>query len=325
MKPSIPEPQLEKTTCLLCGSMHSTLYQEGADYFMRLPGTFYLVRCASCRLLYQNPRPPLDGIDHYYPDHYGSYSSTHVGLYAHPGLAGWLIRRAQHHRCRLLDQAVVAAPNQTRRLLDVGCASGLFLEAMQHYSGWQVEGVELNQQAAQITSKRLGIPVFAGPLEAARFPDATFDAITLWDVLEHLHDPMTSLRELRRILKPGGALFVRVPNAASYVAKGCGRYWSGYDLPRHMTAFTPRTLSHVLQQTGFDRLVCRYASGSYIAALHSLRFALDNSTFNAERAALIHRLLLHPFVRATVCLPTRLADQVFGGSNMEVLVLAHET
>lgn len=326
MKPSIPEqqPTLEKTTCLLCGSTQSTPYQEGADYFMRLPGTFYLVRCVSCGLLYQNPRPSLDEIDHYYPNQYGSYSSAHAGLYARPGLAGWLIRRAQHYRCRLLHQAVSTASHQTKRLLDVGCASGLFLEAMQYYAGWQVEGVELNQQAAHATSERLGIPVFAGPLEAANFPDATFDAITLWDVLEHLHDPVASLRELRRILKPGGALFVRVPNAASYVARGCGRYWSGYDLPRHMTSFTPRTLSQMLRQTGFNRLVCRYSSGSYIAALHSLRFALDNSTFDSEWAALIHRILLHPFVRAVAWLPTRLADQILGGSNMEVLVLAHE-
>ena len=327
MKQSIldQQPVLEKTTCPLCNSAQHTPYQDGPDYFMQLPGTFYLVRCVGCGLLYQNPRPPLDEIARYYPDQYGSYSSAQAGLYARSGLAGRLIRRAQHHRCRLLDQAVVAAPNQTKRLLDVGCASGLFLEAMQHYPGWQVEGIELNQRAAQATSERLGIPVFAGPLEAAHFPDDTFDAVTLWDVLEHLHDPLASLRELRRILKPGGALFVRVPNAASYVAKGCGRYWSGYDLPRHMTSFTPRTLAQALRQTGFDRLVCRYASGSYIAALHSLRFALDNSTFDAERAALIHRILLHPFVRAAAWLPTRLADQIFGGSNMEVLVLAHET
>jgi SAM-dependent methyltransferase len=291
---------------------------------MRLPGTFYLSQCVSCGLQFQNPRPPLATMDRYYPDQYGSYSSAQVGLRAQRGAAGWLARRAQNRRCRMIDTAVPMQPGQGRRLLDVGCASGLFLEAMQAYPGWQVEGVELNETAARATSERLGVPVFAGPFEQARYPDATFDAITLWDVLEHLHDPATSLRELRRILKPNGALFVRVPNAASYVARLCGRHWSGYDLPRHMTLFTPRTLSRMLGEAGFDRLVARFSSGSYIAALHSLRFFFDDGHVNPEFGVRVHRVLLHPAARAIAWAPFALADRVAGGSNLEVLVLSSQ-
>jgi 2-polyprenyl-3-methyl-5-hydroxy-6-metoxy-1,4-benzoquinol methylase len=264
----------------------------------------------------------LEEIARYYPDHYGSYGSAQEGLAVRRGLMRWVIRRGLHKRCRLLDRNVPPTPGRPRRLLDVGCASGLFLEAMQEYPGWQVEGVELNRTAAHVTSARLGVPVFAGPLEQAHYADASIDAVTLWDVLEHLHDPLASLRELRRILRPGGALFVRVPNAASYVARGCGRYWSGYDLPRHMTLFTPTTLQQALAKAGFDRPLVRYSSGSYLAALHSLRFAMDAGRVSPARAARIHRWLLHPVVRALAWLPFTVADRLAAGSNLEVLALA---
>jgi len=316
---SIAEPNVETVVCPLCESDRFRVERGGPDYFMHLPGTFQLVRCAACGLLYQNPRPPLSEIGRYYPDHYGSYGSAQAGLRTRSGLMGWIIRRGQNKRCRLLDRTVLPVAGQPRRLLDVGCASGLFLEAMQHYPGWQVEGVELNETAARTTAARLGVPVFAGPLEHARYPGASFDAVTLWDVLEHLHDPLASLRELRRITRPGGVIFVRVPNAASYVARLCGRYWSGYDLPRHMTLLTPATLRRALVQAGFERTLLSYSSGSYLAALHSLRFAMDDGRLSPRRAEAIHRALLHPVARALAWLPCALADHVADGSNLEVM------
>jgi len=112
---------------------------------------------------------------------------------------------------------------------------------------------------------------------------------------------------------------VRIPNAASYVARLCGRYWSGYDLPRHMTLFTPTTLRRALAQAGFNQIVCSYSSGSYLAALHSLRFAMDDGMVSPQGAAAIHRVLLHPIARALVWPPVRLADWIASGSNLEVL------
>jgi SAM-dependent methyltransferase len=314
-----PELIVETVACRLCGSTRYRNERSGPDYFMRLPGVFHLVRCEHCGLLYQNPRPPLSDIGRYYPDHYGSYGSAQAGLRTQSGLMGWVIRRGMNKRCRLIDRAVPALAGRPRRHLDVGCASGLFMEALQSH-GWQVEGVELNETAARTTSARLGVPVFVGPFEEADYPDASFDAVTMWDVLEHLHDPLASLRELRRIVRPGGVLFVRVPNAASYVARLCGRYWVGYDLPRHMVVFTPKTLKRALAQAGFEQIVCTYTSGSYLVVLHSLRFAMDDGLVSPQRAAAIHRVLLHPVSRALVWLPFRLADRVAGGSTLEMLV-----
>lgn len=317
---AMTEPTLEAlAACPLCGGGAFAERLSGPDYFMKLPGTFRLVECRDCGLLFQNPRPPLSEIERYYPNSYGSYDRARSGIKAQRGLMRRVIERGQGSRCRLIDRMVPGGP---RRLLDVGCASGLFLETMQGYSRWQVEGVELNRAAAEATAERLGIPVFAGPLEAAEYPAATFDAITLWDVLEHLHDPLASLRELRRILKPGGLVMLRVPNADSYVATLCRRYWSGYDLPRHMTLFNAATLEAMLTRAGFGPPQVQYTSGSYLAALHSLRWALDDGRLPPERAARIHRSLLHPLVRLAVRAPFLAADRFVGGSNLEVVVTA---
>ena len=305
--------------CPLCGEPGAAPLLTGRDLMHRLPGQFPLMRCQGCGLRYQNPRPGPAAIAAFYPDSYGSYASASAGLSARRGLAGALVRRAQFGRVRRLERAVAALPSQPRRLLDIGCASGLFLEAAQR-RGWAVAGVELNVRAAEAVSVRLGVPVFAGPFERARYPDAAFDAVTLWDVLEHLHDPLAALREVRRVLRPGGALFVRVPNAASYVARLCGGYWSGYDLPRHLTHFTPRTLARALRAAGFIELVTLYGSGSTIGALHSLRFWLDDGRLPPGQAAALHRALSHPALRAVLLPPTALADRLLGGSNLEVLV-----
>ncbi len=319
-----PETTFEHVPCLLCGSTSQHVVHQGPDYGEHLPGTFTLVRCAACGMLFQNPRPTRAAIGRFYPDDYSAYGSAQGGLRARRGLLGWVTRRGMERRCRLLDKAVPARPGPARRLLDVGSGGGMFLEAMQLHGGWQVEGLEPNERAARATAERLGVPVFQGSLERSAYPDAAFDAVTLWDVLEHLHDPLASLRELRRILRPGGALFVRVPNAGSYVRALCGRYWVGYDLPRHLSVFTPATLRRTLAAAGFARVARRYTSGSYLYLIHSLRFALDDGRLPPERAAAIHRRLFHPLARAAALPPLALADRLAGGSALELLALAPE-
>ena len=310
---------LEFVACPLCAARGARPLLRGKDYFFHLPGEFALVMCKACGLVFQNPRPDAASIPAFYPDQYGSYASAQGGLAARRGVAGRLIRRALYRRCRLIDEAV-AARSTPRRLLDIGCASGLFLEAMQHYPGWQVEGVELHVPSARAVAQRLGIPVFAGPFEQAQFGTGDFDAVTLWDVLEHVHDPLATLHEVRRIVRPGGVLFVRVPNAASYVARLGGRYWSGYDMPRHMTMFSPRTLSHMLALAGFHDALQVFPSGSYIASAHSVRFWLGDWGAPAGLAAGVQRVLLHPALRALAAPVTWVADRLLGGSNVEALV-----
>jgi SAM-dependent methyltransferase len=181
------------------------------------------------------------------------------------------------------------------RLLDVGCATGTFLRAVREAGGWETHGVEMSSAAVQIARERYGLDVSAGTLEAAAFPNEMFDAVTLWDVLEHLPDPAASLTEIWRILKAAGVLILRVPNGASWDAQWFGPYWAGLEPPRHTYVFTPQTLELLLVKSGFEILHRSSGSAAYTTFLLSLRFYWGEHGKWAARRLL--PLLYHPVMR----------------------------
>ncbi len=104
------------------------------------------------------------------------------------------------------------------RLLDVGCAMGTFLQLAKE-KGWDCSGVEISGFAAEAASKRLGVEVFNGTLREAGFAEGSFDVVTLWDTIEHLSEPLEEVKEIRRILRPGGLLLVNTPNEDSFMKR----------------------------------------------------------------------------------------------------------
>lgn len=139
------------------------------------------------------------------------------------------------------------------RLLDIGCSSGALLLTARSL-GFAAEGVEPSAMAAE-TARKAGLKVFTGFLQAARFPDAAFDAAILMEVVEHLREPQPLLAECRRILRPGGILLVTTPNAASWTAGIMGARWDGFSLMAmggHVSFFSPASLGILAQRTGFE-------------------------------------------------------------------------
>ncbi|HET8542039.1 MAG TPA: class I SAM-dependent methyltransferase [Anaeromyxobacter sp.] len=137
-------------------------------------------------------------------------------------------------------------------LLDVGCSSGAFLRIAASL-GYRCEGVEPAPRAAR-TAARAGLKVFQGVLEDARYPDASFDAITLFEVIEHLREPVSLLKECRRVLKPGGVLLVGTGNAASWTATSQGAEWEYLHIARHgghVSFFNPGSLRLAAERSGF--------------------------------------------------------------------------
>lgn len=133
------------------------------------------------------------------------------------------------------------------KLLDIGCGTGEFLAYNKHL-GWTVRGVEVNPKARAQAEAQLQLPV-SESLHALP-NDTTFQAITLWHVLEHLADLKESCRKIIDLLAPGGAIFVAVPNCASYDAEYYGKYWAGYDVPRHLYHFTPDSMQKLWHSFG---------------------------------------------------------------------------
>jgi SAM-dependent methyltransferase len=118
-------------------------------------------------------------------------------------------------------------------------------------AGLEVHGFEINSAAVRGLDPRIHVHV-AESLEAARLPEASFDEVLLWHVLEHIPDPRATLREIHRILRPGGILVVAVPNAASWQARWAGPAWFHLDPPRHLFHFTASNLKRLLASVEFE-------------------------------------------------------------------------
>jgi SAM-dependent methyltransferase len=141
------------------------------------------------------------------------------------------------------------AEGRRPRALDVGCATGALLDALRG-RGWEPQGVELSTAQASYGAGRYALPIHAGSLESARFPDASFDLVHASHLIEHLNDPAAFLGEVARVLAPGGLLVITTPNADGLQARLLGRNWRSaiYD---HLYLFSSRSLRALLLARGF--------------------------------------------------------------------------
>ncbi|QDT48365.1 Malonyl-[acyl-carrier protein] O-methyltransferase [Symmachiella dynata] len=260
----------EQTSCPLCGADQPHLMLTGPDRLLGLPGTFRLVQCGACGHAYLNPRPTQETIGAYYPAEYAPYHAPDDDA-AKPQTTATQ-RVGPLRRCLrwFLDPQGEFIPPLTqtpRRALEIGCADGGFLERLKT-QGWEVSGVEFSPDAVA-TAQQRGLDVQLGTLESANLPANHFDAVFLWMVLEHLHDPQATLREIHRILKPDGWLMFSVPNFGAWDRRFFGRYWYALDLPRHLQHFTPRTVKRLLSETGFetDRIIYQRTANNLVGSL----------------------------------------------------------
>jgi len=134
------------------------------------------------------------------------------------------------------------------RLLDIGCGDGSFLALMRDL-GWKVVGLEPDPVAAKGARERFLIPVVEDTLEDARLPHRSFDVITLNHVIEHVYDPVSFLKECRRVIKPGGRVVITTPNFSSLGHTIFKRFWRALDAPRHLYLFEAASLQKCVAQS----------------------------------------------------------------------------
>lgn len=273
------------TPCNFCGNTAANLVNRGRDLQLDRPGEYALVRCVTCGLVYQHPQIPAAELADYYPDSYLSYPTDLTETQA--ALLRADKRNGMRRRCVRVEQH---AGKASGAVLDVGCATGEFLDAMRE-RGWETVGVEFSDFAASYAREQLGLDVRTGSLANVRFDDGQFDVVTMWDVLEHVPDPSWTLGEIARILKPGGLLVAMTPNAAGLEARIFGRFWAGWDRPRHLHVFTPTVLQEYLNQAGFHEVEIISFSGRLSVTLLSLRYWLTARGWSLARAErLVNRL-----------------------------------
>ncbi len=259
--------RLESQPCPLCGSAAAVFVTKGFDRINGLPGSFSIVRCNGCSLMRTNPRPTTDTMSFYYPDDYGPYRYTRV----EPGQPAPVSKRWKRAIRRLMDTRATAVPDLAPgRMLEIGCASGAFLHAMQR-KGWAVQGVEFSSSAAQ-SARDAGLNVFTGSVDNAPLVDSAYDLIVGWMVFEHLHDPVAALRRLRSAAAPGAYLAFSVPNAAAIDFRLFGNACYALHLPAHLFHFTPQTIRQVLRSTGWriETLYHQRSAANLVGSLGNL-------------------------------------------------------
>jgi 2-polyprenyl-3-methyl-5-hydroxy-6-metoxy-1,4-benzoquinol methylase len=284
--PAIATPsadQLEQVTCcLMCGSgEHDVATQDVRDfYFDADPGTFTYLRCRNCGSLWLQARPVGERLARAYSAYY-----THTAPPPPPPKRGGIrgILREAYLRARFaakdgtLDRMIVSAtrmlgrdnanideqfrfaPKAPARILDYGCGSGEYLLRMQTF-GHQLHGVEYDPQLLMSLAEReIAIDDVASITDDRWYEE--FDHITLAHVLEHVTDPGALLCRLFGWLKPGGTLFIEVPNGDATGLAIFGRYWRGLEAPRHFSLSNRESTIAALQQAGF-RVVRQHISNN---------------------------------------------------------------
>lgn len=217
-----------------------------------------IVRCLDCGFVYQNPQPDPESVllayEHVVDVKYAEERQGRV-----------------HTFRRALEELETHA--QPGRLLDVGSHLGVFVEVARE-RGWAAEGVELSRWAVEIARGR-GVPVTQGTLEDLTAEEDSFDVVTLWDVIEHLSDPLAEIRKVHRLLRPGGVLAISTMDVDAPVARLLGRRWPWYML-MHLTYFSRQTLGRLVEMAGYEvvevRRHRRIVRLSYLLGQLQLRF-----------------------------------------------------
>ena len=234
--------------------------------------------CGKCGLIFPNPMPiPINGLDQHYavaPDNYFEHHETESKATSAAGL---------------LKQAE-ALVGGTGTLLDIGAGRGELLQAGVE-QGWKVVGIEPSTTFAEHVT-RSGIEVRQDPVEQCSFPSSSFDVVILAAVLEHLYNPNETVQEIARILRPGGALFLDVPNEqglyfrlGNLYQKLRGRDWvvnlAPTFSPFHVFGFGPKSLQRLLSKHGFTPIHWHVYGGTSFVPAHGLLGLLEQQAAKA--------------------------------------------
>jgi SAM-dependent methyltransferase len=207
-------------------------FRASSDELLTQP----LVKCRRCSLLFVNPRVP---------------ASLMMAAYAEGADPQYVSQMASRVRTFSRSLARIERLKPGRgRLLDVGTAAGAFLRAARD-AGWDAIGIEPNRWLAEWGRNEYGVDIQVGTVDDCPLPEASFDVITLWDVIEHTPDPLHVLRSARRLLKPDGVLVVNYPDIGTWIARAMGRTWP-FLSSAHLYYFTRDTMRAALLAAGFE-------------------------------------------------------------------------
>lgn len=282
------------TNCPVCSGTKFSPFLSCKDYTVSRE-TFTIVRCEACGFRFTNPRPTEKEITKYYEsEEYISHSGTNRGVVNK--LYGMVRNYTIRKKVQLINQQIQNSKSQIRNILDIGCGTGEFLNACKE-NGWSVTGIEPSPIARENAKKNFGIdfypdvfsPLFLRNNRAVSEGYArksaggeAFSLITMWHVLEHVHQLNKTIEQIKKILAENGSLIIAVPNCNSWDAKKYGEFWAAYDVPRHLYHFTKTDIEKLFSQFGFRlREVLPMKFDSYYVSLLSEKYKTGKSNLVA--------------------------------------------
>jgi len=229
------------------------------------------MQCRECG--YGWTYPPLEEakIGEYYPSAYLGDTARMIEEFQAGRLQKSRSWRKETEKARLIQKFVSGG-----RILDVGCADARFLLALNEQR-WARTGVEFSEPTVQLVSRAFPqLCLIPGDIYSERLAPGSFDVICFWHVLEHLPAPGRVLGRVRELLRPGGLVFISLPNLDSFQARLFRRFWYGFDdVPRHLHHFSPRSLQRILSAADLEFLQGPL-SFSGIVNFHALKYSLIN-------------------------------------------------
>jgi 2-polyprenyl-3-methyl-5-hydroxy-6-metoxy-1,4-benzoquinol methylase len=241
-----PSPHLQTLpTCPICSSSNLQPFLTLQDHSISKE-QFTIQRCTSCDFKFTNPRPDAKSIGRYYQsEDYISHTNSKKGVF---NQLYQVVRNYTIHQKTKWMREIVGFRDKT--LLDYGCGTGEFLNQLKK-EGWRVNGIEADDAAKNLALKNYGLNVMF-PVELKSIPDDMYSIVTLWHVLEHIHELNETIEQFKRILHSKGNLVIAVPNSQSKDAEIYKEHWAAYDVPRHLYHFTEKTIKMLFEKHGFQ-------------------------------------------------------------------------
>jgi 2-polyprenyl-3-methyl-5-hydroxy-6-metoxy-1,4-benzoquinol methylase len=252
--------ELEWVKCNLCHSDNAKKLFSKSSVFQN-KDCFDIVKCRNCGLVFVNPRPSEETLAKLYLEDYFTKGGFEGGYPDYLKLKDVVLREVNLN-FRDINFNHVEESLNGRKCLEIGCAAGFFLEFM-HGRGWEVWGVDISESMSQIARQRTGLNIITGTIFDAKFPSAEFNLVTMWYLIEHLHDPKGVLLEVNRVLKDSGVLLLTSPRVGGVNAMQLfGKNWRLYRVPEHLYYFSRTTIRRILNETGFEvKKIVTFGSG----------------------------------------------------------------
>jgi 2-polyprenyl-3-methyl-5-hydroxy-6-metoxy-1,4-benzoquinol methylase len=248
--------------CPVCNSRETFFALKVKDH--SVSGEYFSIfQCPQCSLRFTQNAPPGEKIGVYYEsEDYISHSNTRKGI------VNSLYHSVRHHTLSVKFHQIEKSTGLKRgHHLDIGAGTGAFVQFMNGH-GWNSTGIEPDVKARELALLQHKTQLLPAETFETLLPES-FDAVSMWHVLEHVHGLYPYLHQIKNILKAGGLAFIAVPNYTSFDARKYGAFWAAYDVPRHLYHFSPASMKWLLSAAGFQliQMIPMWYDSFYISLL----------------------------------------------------------